>query len=260
MMNSRQMSGFAGSFVALSMASVCTAAGTDTQAIATIRKVMASRYPEVQVTDVRESALPGIYTVFSEDSVVYSDRTGEYLIVGPMIATRTKTDLSKQALDDHASINFAELPKERAIKTVHGTGARIVAVFADPDCPFCQNLEKELAGLNDVTVYTFLYPLTSLHPDAKKKAHAIWCSKDPSAAWHDWMILSVAPPAPSNDCVQDPVDDVLALGDKLKISSTPVIFFENGQRVSGARTAAEINALLSTAHAEKPRATASNSH
>jgi thiol:disulfide interchange protein DsbC len=259
-MNARQMSGFAGLFAALCMVSVCTAAGTDTQVIATIRKVMASRYPEVEVTDVRESAVPGIYTVFSADSVVYSDRTGEYLIVGPMIATRTKTDLSKQALDDHESINFGELPRDKAIKTVRGSGERIVAVFADPDCPFCQNLEKELAGLNDVTVYTFLYPLTSLHPDAKNKAHAIWCSKDPSATWHDWMILNAAPPAPASDCAQDPVDAVLALGDKLKISSTPVIFLENGQRVSGSRTAAEINALLSTAHADKPRATALNSH
>jgi thiol:disulfide interchange protein DsbC len=260
MTNSRRFGGFAALSLAAFAASVCMAAGNDSQAIATIRKVMANRYPEVQVTDVRESAIPGIYTVFSADSVVYADGTGEYLIAGPMIATKTKTDLSKQALDDHESIDFAQLPKDKAIKTVHGTGERIVAVFADPDCPFCHNLEKELAGLSNVTIYTFLYPLTSLHPDAKNKAHAIWCANDRSAAWHDWMILDEAAPVPAGACAQDPIDDVLALGDKLKIYSTPVIFLENGQRISGAHTAAEINASLNAIHAEKPRATASIAH
>jgi thiol:disulfide interchange protein DsbC len=256
MMNSRQLSGFAALFMAGLMDSVCTAASSDTQDIAAIRKVMASRYPEVQVTDVLPSAVPGIYSVFSADSIVYTDRTGEYLIVGPMIATRTKTDLSKQALDDRDTINFAELRLDKAIKTVRGTGERTVAVFADPDCPYCHNREKELAGLSDITVYTFLYPLTSLHPDAKNKSHAIWCAQDRSAAWHDWMILDKAPPAPTNECTQDPVDEVLALGSKLKIFSTPVIFLESGHRVSGSRTAAELNALMGTAHTEKPRAAA----
>ena len=139
---------------------------------------------------------------------------------------------------------------------MRGNGERALAVFADPDCPYCHNLEKELAGLTDVTIYTFLYPLTSLHPDAKNKAHAIWCAADRSETWHDWMILDKPAPAPAADCAQDPVDDLLALGARLKIVSTPVLFTENGHRVSGARSAAEINALLAAAHADKLRAAA----
>jgi thiol:disulfide interchange protein DsbC len=251
---------------ALILASTCGAAGGNGAAdqakeIASIKQTLAKRYPEVQVTDLRPSPVPGIYEAFSADTVVYVDRTGEYLIVGPMIATGTKANISQQALDARDSIKFEQLPMDKAIKTVRGSGERTLAVFADPDCPYCHNLEKELAGLGDVTIYTFLFPLTSLHPDARNKAHAIWCAQDHGEAWHDWMILDKAAPIPAAGCTQDPIDEVLRLGDSLNISQTPVLFLENGQRVSGSRTAAQLNALLGAAHADKLRAaTAGSSH
>jgi len=256
-MTIRQLSGCSAALLtAIFAVSVCTAAD-ETQETLAIKKALASRYPEVQVTDVRPSPIPGIYQVFSVDAVVYVDRSGEYLIAGPMIATRTKADLSQQALDDRDSINYDQLPFDKAIKTVRGNGERTLAIFADPDCPYCHNLEKELAGLSDVTIYTFLYPLTALHPDARDKARAIWCAPDRSVAWHDWMILDKAPP-PANDCSQDPIDSLLALGAGLKIASTPAVFFENGHRMSGTRPAAQLNALMAAAHAEKPRSSKPN--
>src|SRR5208283_4953425 len=106
------------------------------------------------------------------------------------------------------------------------------------------------------TIYTFLYPLTSLHPDARSKAHAIWCAQDRSATWHDWMILGQAIPAPLEDCKLDPVADLLALGERLRIVSTPVLFLENGHRISGTRPAAQLDSLLGTAHTDRAVAAA----
>ena len=37
-----------------------------------------------------------------------------------------------------------------------------MAIFTDPDCPFCKRLESEMKGLDNVTVYTFLFPLDQL--------------------------------------------------------------------------------------------------
>jgi thiol:disulfide interchange protein DsbC len=64
-------------------------------------------------------------------------------------------------------IAFDTLPLADAIKTVRGKGERVIAVFSDPDCPFCRRLETELDKLDNVTLYTFLYPLEGLHPEAK---------------------------------------------------------------------------------------------
>jgi thiol:disulfide interchange protein DsbC len=231
-----------------------SSAASESQEIAAIKKALESSYPEAHVTDIRPSPVPGLYQVFSEDGVIYVDRTGEYLLGGPMIATRTKTNLSQQALDERDSIEFDQLPLDQAIKTVRGNGERTIAVFADPDCPFCHDLEKELSGLSDITIYTFLYPVTALHPDARNKAHAIWCAPDRSEAWHDWMILDKAPPAPTIACTQDPIEALHTLGKTLKIASTPAVFLENGHRLSGTRPAAQLNDLIAAAHKEKLRA------
>jgi thiol:disulfide interchange protein DsbC len=224
-------------------------AAADAVDIAAIRQSLGKAYPEVQITDIKESPIPGLYQVFSPDAVVYVDRTGQYLIGGPLLDAHTKADLSQQALDARGSIQFAQLPLDKAIKTRRGDGTRVIAVFADPDCPFCHNLEKELAGLTDVTIYTFLYPLVDLHPQALNKAHAIWCAPDRSVAWHDWMILDR--PAPSAEgCATDPIGDILELGKTLKINSTPVVFLENGRRLGGTRASAQLDALMSSAHRE----------
>jgi thiol:disulfide interchange protein DsbC len=239
--------------MALLAAAVCNAAD-QAKEIAAIKQSLANRYPDVPMTEVRPSPVAGVYEVLSTDSVAYVDRTGDYLIAGPMIATRTKADLSQQVLDDRDAINFSELPLDEAIKTVRGDGDRRLAVFADPDCPYCRNLEKELSGLGNVTIYTFLYPITALHPDARNKSRAIWCAPERSQAWHDWMILDKAVAAPTSDCSDAVIDEVLKLGTALKISGTPVVFLENGHRISGARTAAQLDGAIETAHRDKPRA------
>ena len=236
------------------------ARNAEVQDTAAIKKSLEARYPDIPVVDIHSSPIPGLYEVFSANGVVFVDRTGQYLIAGPMIAVNTKTDLSQEALDQRGAIKFEQLPFDQAIKTVRGSGERTLAVFADPDCPFCHSLEKELAGLNDVTIYTFLYPLIGVHPDARNKSHALWCAPDRGAAWHAWMILDQGAPVPAANCTQDPVDDLLALGAKLHIDSTPVVFLADGHRVSGVRTAAQLDALMNKSLSDKPRSVSNVGH
>ena len=67
-----------------------------------------------------------------------------------------------------------------------GTGERKLVVFADPNCGYCKKFESDLQAVKDVTVYTFLYPI--LGGDSPEKSKAIWCAKDNTKAWRDWMI------------------------------------------------------------------------
>jgi thiol:disulfide interchange protein DsbC len=111
------------------------------------------------------------------------------------------------------AVDFASLPLQHAIKSVHGQGRRTLAVFSDPDCPYCKKLEQELAKVDDVTVYTFLMPLEQLHPDSRAKADAVWCSKDRSAAWSALM-LDGKVPKKTKGC-QAPHQAVLPLAEML---------------------------------------------
>jgi len=210
---------------------------------ATIRKNIESRYPGAHILDVQPSAIPGLYELFMGDQIVYSDAAGDYLIVGSMVDTQTKQNLTEARLNDHGKIDFSALPLDRAIKIVKGNGSRKFAVFSDPDCPFCRELEKSLLPVTDITMYVFLYPIASLHPQAPAKAHAIWCAADRSQAWTQWIHEKKLPPAKT--CSGDPIDALQKLGDTFHINSTPTLFFADGRRVAGAIATAEIEKLLS---------------
>jgi thiol:disulfide interchange protein DsbC len=231
-------------------ASAATPAAQDVPTV--IRETLAKRFPAVKVIDVRPGPVAGLYEVFTGDSIAYSDATGDHLFVGSLVDTRNQRDLSAEAMDARLAIDFASLPLERAIKTVKGNGSRKLAVFSDPDCPFCQQLEHELAGISDVTIYTFLFPIAQLHPGAPAKAHAIWCSTDRAATWKSWMIDQKAPEGAS--CDNDPVEEIQALAQKLRVNSTPVLYTGSGKRFGGTLPAAQLEKLLSdtrTASVEK---------
>jgi thiol:disulfide interchange protein DsbC len=217
----------------------CLAAAPKTDAPAQIKKNLEARYPQVKVVDVKPAPVAGLYEVFTGDSIVYASPDGSYLIGGPLINTANKSNVTAARLDERNSIDFAALPLDLAIKTVKGDGRHTLAVFADPDCPFCKELEHSIAAFDDVTVYTFLFPITSLHPDAATKAHTIWCASDRSQAWGQWM-LDGKPAVGSEGCKDDPLDKLQELGKKLRIGSTPTLFFANGQRVGGTLTSEQL--------------------
>ena len=215
-----------------------------TDAAATIKQNIESRFPGAHVLDVQPTAIAGLYEVFMGDQIVYCDASGDYLIVGNMVETRTKQNLTQAHLNDRGKINFAVLPLERAIKVVKGNGSRKFAVFSDPDCPYCQQLEKTLLSVTDTTMYVFLYPIAALHPQAPVKAHAIWCAPDRSVAWNQWMHEKKLPPGKT--CAGDPIDALQKLGDDLHINSTPTLFFADGTRVAGAIPIDELQKYLAS--------------
>lgn len=211
---------------------------TKSDIAAAIRQALETRFPGTHVLDVQPSAIPGLYEVFTGDQIVYTDATGDYVVIGQMVDTQTKENLTEVRFNDRGKIDFKSLPLSQAIKVVKGNGSRTFAVFSDPDCPFCQQLEKTLLSVNDFTMYVFLFPIASLHPQAPEKAHAIWCAADRSKAWSDWMHERKLPP--TKTCNGDPIDSLQRLGDTLHINSTPTLFFANGRRIAGAMPAAEL--------------------
>src|SRR5262249_35693259 len=162
------------------------------------------------------------FELFTGDSIMYTDKAGAYIFGGPLVETHSKRNLTAERVDERNMIDFSKLPLEKAIKTVKGTGERKLAIFADPDCPFCKRLEKEIEPMTNVTIYTFLYPLLSLHPDAERKARVIWCSKDRSNAWSEWMLRATLDDSPA--CEDAPISEVTAIARDLEINSTPTLF------------------------------------
>lgn len=216
-----------------------TLAGADE---ASVRKAFTTRFPKAQVQSVTKLPVLNLYEIVVEGEVLYTDEKFEYLVDGSIIATKTMTNLTEQRKRKLSAISFDELPLDLAFKKVKGNGERKLAVFSDPDCPFCRRVENDLAKLDNVTIYMFLYPIESLHPNAPALSKRIWCSADKIKAWDDYMLRGTQPGS-NGDCA-NPVDKIVEFGRKRAINGTPTLIFASGERVPGAISAEQIENYL----------------
>lgn len=196
-------------------------------------------------------AMPfGLYEVVVGTEVLYVDKDVTALFAGRVIDAKTKEDIAQARRDELMRIDYKALPFEQAFKSVNGDGSRQIAVFADPNCPYCKKFEKDLAELKNATIYTFLYPILSRDPkdpaDSFERARNVWCAKERKPAWDALMLEGKAAPAAPAGC-KHPLMQNLALGQRLSVTGTPTIFFTDGRRLPGAVGADRIEAGLALA-------------
>ena len=207
---------------------------------ASLRKAIDATYPKMQVGSIVKTPYSGLYEVYMNGQIIYTDDKLSFLIAeGHLVEPKSKRDITSERMAELTKIDFSTLPLDQAIKVVKGNGSRKIAVFSDPDCPFCKRLEqKELVNITDVTIYTFLFPLEQLHPDSVNKSKAIWCAPDRAKAWQDWALNNQLV---KNDATCDqPLAKIADLARKFGVTSTPTIFFADGKRMLGAYPAVEI--------------------
>lgn len=229
-----------------------------------VEKRLKERYPATRITTVSESPVKGLYEVVMGRNVAYADESCDYMLFGHLFDMKAQQDLTARAIEDLNRLDVASLPLQDAIKNVQGKGERVLYVFSDPDCQYCQRLEPELAKLDNLTIYTFLYPLEQLHPEAKAKAAAIWCATSPAKSWralmaNDTDIIAGAikkgeietamllGTAQGGRPCDTPIDRNLALGARLGVNSTPTLIFADGRMIPGALPLAEIEKRLAPA-------------
>lgn len=209
---------------------------------AAIRKNLAERLPNFPTIDeVSKTPIAGIYEVRLGSEVIYTDETGNHVIQGNLIDTRTRTNITEARLNKLSAIDFAQLPLKDAIVWKNGTGARRMAVFADPNCGYCKRFEADLQKIKNVTVYTFLIPV--LGGDSPQKSENIWCAKDQVKTWLSWMLENKIPPKNMAAC-NTPIERNLEFSRKYRINGTPAIIFADGTRIPGAISAEQIEKQL----------------
>lgn len=227
------------------------ATNADDPSALAMRRTLQERYPKTAFGAVTRTPMPGIWEVWMGKNVAYASEDGRYFLFGHLFDMLTQADLTaaKKEVGDaprqaraERTIDIGKLPLNDAIKTVRGDGSRVLVVFSDPDCGYCRQLERNLGQLQNVTVYTFLYPLEELHPSARRKAQAIWCTPNRTAAWASFMLEAKLPTRPGR-CA-DPIARTIALGQQLEVNGTPFIVFADGSTSAGALDTEAIESRL----------------
>ncbi len=198
----------------------------------------------------------GLYEIIVDGEFFYVDERANFLLTGNAFDLRTQENLTEARKEDALRIDFKTLPLELAVTTVRGDGRRKLAVFEDPNCPYCKRFEKDIARLSNTTIYTFLYPILSRDPNAPNdsypKSKAIWCAADRGLAWTQVMREGKQLEAAPASC-KHPLEEILALGQKMHITGTPTLIFTDGRRAPGAIPLDRVEKMM----AEASRATQS---
>jgi thiol:disulfide interchange protein DsbC len=217
---------------------------------AQIRRVIESKLGGAQIESVRPVPVLGLYEVVirSEDGprIVYTDSQATGIVLGSIYDVRHDRNLTQERMNKLLAIKFDSLPMQDAVKIRRGSGRRVLAMFSDPYCPACQQFEKQLAQVDDITIYVFMYPV--IHPELAEQSEQIWCSPDRSRAWLDLALRGKRPTAGA-DCA-NPLARNLVLGHRLGVNSTPTLFLANGDRLRGGLSAAHLAAALDDVYRE----------
>jgi len=214
----------------------------------TVQALLEQKFPGAMVSDVAKSPYFGLYEARFDDRMVYTDPNVTFVVVGSIYDANTKQNLTDARMRQLNHVSWETLPLELAFKRVKGSGTRKFAIFADADCPYCKRLESEIKQLDDVTIYTFLYPLDQLHPDAARKSTLIWCAPDRAKAWDEYFETGVLPKN-KGDCAT-PIQETTRLGERMRVTATPTMVFADGSVVPGAIPLAQLESEINRGEVE----------
>jgi thiol:disulfide interchange protein DsbC len=177
-----------------------------------IRKALTQQFPAPPSPGRRHHS--GLFEAYLDGQLIYIDAKAQYVFAGDVIDLKNRANLTQARLNQLQAIKWDSLPLNNALKTVKGNGERKLAVFSDVDCPYCRKFEAELAKVDNITVYTFLYPIEGLHPKAGKPQNR-------SGARPPKQGGTTTYPRQRTENEQCANRSSTAPGNKLKISGTP---------------------------------------
>lgn len=199
------------------------------------------RYPSTKISDIKETPIEGVFQVTMGKNIAYVDKSGRYFMFGRLFDMQNQLDLSESEQKTIQKMNFDSLPLKDAIKIKKGNAKRVFAVFTDPDCPYCKQLESTVSRMDNYTMYVFLFPIASLHPDAPQTAQSIWCASSSYKVFQAYVLDGVKP---KTQTCNNPIQRNIELAEKLGVSGTPTLFHASGKMSAGAMSRQDLEAWL----------------
>lgn len=201
-----------------------------------VKARLAKNFPTLPASAVAsETSIPGLYQIIANGQYVFTDAEADYLITGNVIHSDTKISLVDEDLAKKRGPIWSELPTKLAFTKVYGKGERKIAIFFDPDCPYCKQQELDMnqadpAKLN-LTVYYYLNPLP-IHPDAARKADAIYCASNKTETLDNWINNQKNPEIKEGKVCNSKVNDIIKFAQSKYIFGTPGLVFPDNYVLS----------------------------
>lgn len=196
--------------------------------------ILKKNLPKLNIDTINNTSIDGIYEVISGNKVIYVDKTGRYAFIGNLVDLEKKYSITEKTVTLISKVDWNKLPLKFALRLVIGNGDKRIAVFTDPECPFCKRLEQEtLIKLNNVTIYYFLYPL-SIHKDGIINSEKILCSENPLNTYLNYMKKNISLPNKVICNNTNSLNIIKTITDRyVHVDETPTIVLPNGDVAIG---------------------------
>ena len=216
---------------------------------ADIRKALQGKFRETPLESVSKTPFNGIYEVVVGGRILYTDEKATFIFIGNLLDLRggAERDLTEERTSQIASQALKQ-SVDLAIKRVRGNGKRVLYTFEDPNCGWCKKFHGELAKVNNVTIYTFLWPILS--PDSVEKAKMVWCARDRVKAWDDVMIRGSVQMQDAGKGCDTPIEKNLQLAKRFGARGTPAVYIADGRQIGGYVTADKLEEALGSVPAK----------
>lgn len=196
-----------------------------------IKKSLESVLPEVEVSDIRVSKIPGLYQVMIGAEIFYVSSNGQYLLRGDLFDLANKVNLSEQDRTIARASILSEIPEGDYIEYAPEKPGKAIYVFTDVTCPYCQKLQADVPALTGkgLTVRFLAFPRNGAGTPAFSHMESVWCSANRNQALTEAMAGKTVAAA---RC-ENPVEAQFALGQALGVRGTPAIYTDDGRLFAG---------------------------
>lgn len=213
------------------------------KAIDAIKQALSRVIPSETPDSIIASPVADLFEVSYSTTTYYVSHDGHFLFQGDLIDLNTGNNLTEQKRADSRvqllkSINSADTITFSPTEKRH-----TVTVFTDIDCTYCRKMHREVKSYTDlgIEIRYLAYPRSGPNTRSYFKAVSVWCSDDKPAA------LTIAKSGADFDiktCADNPVDQHMALGEKIGVSGTPALVFDDGTLIPGYLNADRLSQYL----------------
>lgn len=215
---------------------------------AAVRQAISRLAPDAEIEVIRPSAMPGVYEALVGGSEIYVSADGKYLMQGTLWNVEARRNLTEDGRALRRKQVLAEVGNAQRIIYAAAQPKHRVTVFTAIDCGYCRKLHEAVQQYNDagISIEYILFPRGGLQSPSYQDSVSVWCAEDRKAAL---TAAKRGEPVATAMC-PNPIQQNLALAQRLGINSTPTLVTETGTALLGFVPPDQLLAQLDAASAQ----------
>jgi len=207
------------------------AADVNDPEITKLKKNLATMFPQGTDYKISKTPVPGLYEVDFDNSFVYITADAQYAVKGDIINMLTNANLTDNKRASGRLKSMAVITDKDVITYPAKNRKTTVTVFTDIDCSYCRKLHADMKGYHGqgIEIRYVFYPRAGRGSNSHQKATSVWCADDQRKALD---FIKSGRKIETRHC-DTPIVKHIEVADKLGISSTPTLMFEDGTVMPG---------------------------